>query len=262
MTFPFVKYQGAGNDFILVDNRDGFFPSSDEACIRRLCHRRFGIGADGLILLELHADGLPVMVYFNSDGRPGSLCGNGGRCFAAFVRALGLGGDRIGFHAADGMHRAEFLSTAPVRVKLSMSDVRSVEQHSDYLFLDTGSPHVVRFVDEAAAVDVVKEGRAIRYSERFRNAGTNVNFVQPVQDALQVRTYERGVEDETLSCGTGVTASVLAADAAGRIRVGGSCIVQTPGGTLRVWFNRLPSGYGNIWLEGGAEEVFRGEAEC
>ena len=262
MKFQFVKYQGAGNDFILVDNRSGVFPSADEAGIRRHCHRRFGIGADGLILLEMHADGLPAMVYFNSDGRKGSMCGNAGRCFAAFVRALGLGGTTIDFHAADGLHRAEWVSEMPVVVKLSMSDVPSVERNNDYLFLDTGSPHVVMFVDQVAPVDVVREGRAMRNSDRFRNAGTNVNFVQPAPDALEVRTYERGVEDETLSCGTGVTASVLAADASGRIRVTGSCPVQTPGGALRVWFRRSGTGYTDIWLEGGAEEVFRGEAEC
>jgi len=261
MKIPFSKYQGTGNDFVMVDNRAHAFPSGDFALVKKLCDRRFGIGADGLILLDEKSDGTLQMTYFNSDGNPGTMCGNGGRCFAAFARQCGVPGDELTFEAADGIHLAIFTSLNPLTVKMSMGEVVAVEKEPDYLFLDTGSPHVVKFVSHVANYEVQREGRAIRNSERFKAKGTNVNFVQAAPDHLVVRTYERGVEDETYSCGTGVTASVLAAAFASLIRNSGPCAVHTPGGKLKVYFSKNGSGFKDVWLEGEATFVFHGEVD-
>jgi diaminopimelate epimerase len=201
------------------------------------------------------------MTYYNADGRTSSMCGNGGRCFAAFARQLDLVGDTLSFIASDGPHEALFTSFQPVTVKLKMQDVKNVEQHIDYLFLNTGSPHYVRFVHDVHKIDVAKEGREVRYSEKFKIEGTNVNFVESKQDELIVRTYERGVEDETYSCGTGVTASVLAAILAGKINNTGKVNVHTLGGELTVHYTKNNSEFLDVWLEGSATFVFDGEVE-
>lgn len=257
----FHKYQGTGNDFVMIDDRGGRsgLQRHDEARIRRLCDRRFGIGADGLILLRDHAAYDFEMVYFNADGREGSMCGNGGRCTVAFAKYLGLIGTATRFLAVDGEHEAR-IDPAAHWVELRMGDVRHVEQGAGHFFLNTGSPHYVVFVDDLSTIDVVGEGRAIRYSDRFRAEGTNVNFVQAhTGGGISVGTYERGVEDETLSCGTGVTASAIAH----YLRRPGPdrqvVDIQVKGGRLQVRFQPRDDGFSDIWLCGPAERVFEGE---
>ena len=255
---PFFKYQGAGNDFVLIDQRgERWLTRTDETAVRRLCDRRFGIGADGLILLEAHADYDFEMIYFNADGREGSLCGNGGRCAVAFARRLGLIDQTARFLAVDGPHQAR-LNEAGDWVELKMGAVTDVECGSGYYFLDTGSPHYVVFVDDLTAVDVVGEGRAVRYSERFREQGTNVNFVQVRPGGIDVATYERGVEDETLSCGTGVTAAALTYSLQ-EPDDGRRCVdIRARGGRLQVRFKPAGEGFNEIWLCGPAQLVFEG----
>jgi diaminopimelate epimerase len=259
MQLDFRKYHGAGNDFILVDDRAGAdFPTNDVEWIARLCDRHFGIGADGLILLRNHPAYDFEMIYFNSDGRPSTMCGNGGRCIVAFARDLGIiRTAECRFLAADGPHGARLLPNG--RVALQMTDVAEIETGEDFFFLDTGSPHYVRFVTDLAGVAVVPAARAIRYGDRFRTAGTNVNFVEPLATGLRIATYERGVEDETLACGTGVTAAALA-HAARHKQYGPQAItVQAKGGMLEVRFDyRADAGFQNVWLHGPAEFVFSG----
>ncbi len=259
MTLAFHKYQGTGNDFVVLDDRAHAFDVADHARIARLCHRRFGIGADGLILLRL-AEGYDFeMVYFNADGRPSTMCGNGGRCTVAFANYLGIIGEETRFLAVDGPHEARVEPDGTVRLK--MIDVAAPEPAGDDVFLHTGSPHHVRFLPAGlAALNVFAEGRDLRYGEPYGAAGANINFVEIPADPAQpwpVRTYERGVEDETLSCGTGVTAVALAASrrgAASPVRL------QTSGGLLEVSFEtRADGGFENVWLSGPAVRVFGGE---
>ncbi|MCL1822503.1 MAG: diaminopimelate epimerase [Prolixibacteraceae bacterium] len=209
MDTEFYKYHGAGNDFVLIDNRNLIFPADNISRIEWLCSRRFGIGADGLMLLQ-NSEGFDFeMRYFNSDGREASMCGNGGRCIVAFARQLGIIKNETCFLAVDGPHRAAVEENGDIN--LQMSDVNRIEIIGDNYFLDTGSPHFVCFLDNLDNLNVYTEGRAIRYNSRFKETGTNVNFVKQEGEHLTVYTYERGVEAETLSCGTGSAASALAA---------------------------------------------------
>jgi len=255
---PFHKYQGAGNDFVMVDNRSGVFPdAADVALIARLCDRRFGIGADGLILLE-NAPGFDFrMVYFNADGRESSMCGNGGRCIVAFANYLGIIGGQCRFIAIDGPHEARL--TAPDWVELKMSDVAAVTQtaNGDYV-LNTGSPHYVQFVEHLDGLAVAEQGRNIRYSETFRAEGINVNFVESTGAGIAVATYERGVEDETLSCGTGVTAAAIAWYLKNSKAENTDVPIETKGGALRVRFKPVGSRFEEVWLCGPAVQVFEG----
>lgn len=250
----FFKYQGTGNDFIMIDNRAAQFNKQHTELIRRLCDRRFGIGADGLILLEITVSGDFEMVYFNADGNRSTMCGNGGRCFTAFARRLNIAEDRFRFLAADGPHEA--LIRPDGWISLQMIDVSNIESGEGYYYLNTGSPHYVKFVENIDQIDVVKEGRAIRYNERFKETGTNVNFVQAVEGVLRVATYERGVEDETLSCGTGVTAAAIAWFLKSKelppVRI------LTKGGELEVTFDFIRDFIVAIWLSGPATFVFEG----
>lgn len=258
MKITFYKYQGTGNDFVMIDDRDRSFPASQEL-IAALCHRRFGIGADGLILLQNDEEYDFRMVYFNADGAEGSMCGNGGRCFVRFAHDLGLFETSTIFIAVDGPHEAT--ASADI-IRLKMSPVGKVELHEEYDFMNTGSPHYVTYVDNIKETDVVDIGKDIRYGPIFGPVGgTNVNFIQVLEDNhLSVRTYERGVEDETYSCGTGVTACALSA----HIREGwGSPIaVETLGGPLQVAFNAAGNNqFDDIYLIGPALRVFEGETE-
>lgn len=256
MQLTCYKYQGTGNDFILIDNRAKDVTLSTEQ-VRWLCDRRFGIGADGLMLLELEPGIDFKMVYFNADGRESSMCGNGGRCIAAFARQLGIIGSEARFVAVDGLHEARLVDN---QVSLKMNDVRQLEVGDDFFFLNTGSPHYVKFVSGLEQYDVYGEGHRIRNSARFRAEGTNVNFVERGEGELLVRTYERGVEDETLSCGTGVTAAALVAAFKGWSTDKHSCRIRTRGGRLQVRFEKvLESTFYNIWLEGPATFVFQTE---
>lgn len=259
MELSFYKYQGTGNDFVVVDNRWNIISKNDTNLIKRLCDRKFGIGADGLLLLEnpVREDQDFRMVYFNADGRESSMCGNGGRCIVAFAHFLELIGEQCSFTAIDGLHKAKVGDHD--LISLQMQDVDSVEDHKDYMFVDTGSPHHVVFVKDVDAVDVPAEGAAIRNSERYRaQGGTNVNFVEVQEEGrLKVRTFERGVEDETLSCGTGVTAAALAAHRIKHVNAD-EVEILTPGGKLKVSFGSNSSGYSEIWLSGPAKQVFKG----
>jgi len=255
MQLTFYKYQGTGNDFIMIDNRDEKFPRENYDLVARLCHRRFGIGGDGLILLEQDRDTGFGMVYYNADGKEGSLCGNGGRCFVAFARDLGLIVDKMVFRAADGNHEAHIAGN---KVSLQMQDVSDIKQRPNAIFLDTGSPHHVQLVEDLPNFEVYKEGARLRYG-LYGQTGSNINFVEPLENkAFAVRTYERGVEDETLSCGTGVTAVALAMHSMKKLE-GNQADISTPGGKLQVTFSENGDSYSNISLIGPAEQVYKGE---
>lgn len=258
MKFRFYKYHGTGNDFIMVHDHENKFPHEDVERIRQLCDRRFGIGADGLILIRTHEELDFRMVYFNADGKEGSMCGNGGRCAAAFAYELGLCGDAVTFEAADGTHLAKVIR--PDYIQLKMQSVKAIDIRQDHYQLDTGSPHYVTFVEHVEEIDVYSLGREIRLSNAFRADGINVNFVEHGPERLFVRTYERGVENETYSCGTGVVASALCAslrDPAERTEFQ----VRTKGGDLKVSFRKEDGQFKNVVLEGPAEFTFEGMLE-
>ena len=252
----FYKYQGTGNDFVMIDNREENFPKNNKILIAQLCHRRFGIGADGLILLENDPQYDFRMVYYNSDGRESTMCGNGGRCVVAVAKQLGIIEHKTLFIAVDGEHRATIEGDNYVR--LQMKNVTEVEEHKGYVFLNTGSPHHVQWVKEVDTVDVKDEGATIRYGKLYATqGGSNVNFVSKGENGFKVRTYERGVEDETYSCGTGVTAVAIALYHTKQTE-NQSITLHTRGGDLQVSFDRVGEGYENIYLSGSAQFVFEG----
>ncbi|WP_025740024.1 diaminopimelate epimerase [Aquimarina pacifica] len=258
MTFTFYKYQGTGNDFVIIDNRESILTKNNTKLFSLLCDRKFGIGADGLMLLERpnNSEDDFTMVYFNADGNESSMCGNGGRCLVAFAAFLNVVNDTAIFSAIDGKHHAEIKDGL---VYLQMKDVSTIEKHDTHLFLDTGSPHHVMMVEELSNFDVTTIGRSVRHGAPYFEEGTNVNFVEKKNGStFSVRTYERGVEDETLSCGTGVTAVALSMHATD-ITDQKEVIVNTLGGELRVTFDVTEEGYENIFLIGPAEQVFKGE---
>ncbi|WP_166964448.1 diaminopimelate epimerase [Yeosuana marina] len=255
MQQTFYKYQGTGNDFVMIDNRKESFNKKDTKHIAYLCDRRFGIGADGLILLENHPKLDFKMVYYNADGNESTMCGNGGRCLVAFAKQLGIVTDRAAFEAIDGLHRAEIENGI---VKLQMQDVTTIEKHEKHVFLNTGSPHHVQFEEHIEDFDIKTKGAQIRYGAPYNEAGSNVNFVKKISDAtFAVRTYERGVEDETLSCGTGVTAVALAMSYLGETNQN-LVTLQTQGGNLRVSFAKEGDSYNNVCLIGPATFVYKG----
>lgn len=261
MKTEFFKYHGTGNDFIIIDNRRLQW-KPDRQQVAFLCNRHMGIGSDGLMLLT-NADGYDFgMIYFNSDGNESTMCGNGGRCLTAFARLLGMTETKARFYAIDGEHEAFILNEAGTltHVKLKMKDVIVEEPVGGNFFIDTGSPHYVIFGTNVNRMDVVKKARKIRYDTCFAEEGTNVDFAEIKNDHLFVRSYERGVEDETLSCGTGITASALAA----AVKTPGNpgfYAIKTRGGDLKVSFNQEGNAFSDIWLEGPAELVFRGTVE-
>ena len=252
-TLSFWKYQGTGNDFIMVDNREGVFDAQNLEQVRQLCDRHFGIGADGLILIQEHAEHDFEMIYFNADGSQ-SLCGNGSRCAMMYARQLGMITDRATFLAYDGAHEAYIKDE---RVHLKMHDVEPVRTVGADSFADTGSPHHLVWVEAVAEAAVVPQGREIRHRAEYAPGGTNVNFVEvEPEGGLKVRTYERGVEDETYSCGTGVTAAALAASDRG---LSSPIRVTTLGGGLEVSFKKRPdNGFTDVYLIGPALPVFQG----
>jgi diaminopimelate epimerase len=258
MLVSFNKYHGTGNDFIIVDNRQVVIESGNEVLINKLCDRRLGIGADGLMLLSAHDQFDFEMRYFNSDGMEGSLCGNGARCIASFAHTLGIAGNSMKFKAYDGIHEA-FIENDGVTIK--MNDVTGVENNGEYFFLDTGSPHAVLFRTDVRTMDVFEEGKKIRHDKQFLPGGTNVNFVQQEENILFVRSYERGVESETLSCGTGVVASAICAVSAGKIERA-PISIQTRGGDLKVNLTMVSKDqFTSILLSGPVCSVFEGKIE-
>lgn len=258
MNLVFEKFHGSGNDFIMVDARHQKFQASPDK-ISSLCDRHLGIGADGLIMLEEEGGFDFAMRYFNADGRESTMCGNGGRCLAYFAHLHGIKTYEMRFHASDGPHQAIILSENDdsAIVRLEMRPVEISEWDNNGIFLDTGSPHFMIMKEQLDQLDVEKLGREIRNDERFAAfGGTNVDFMEEKDGILSIRTYERGVEGETLSCGTGVTAAGLA----WAIKTGNTSPVKvkTPGGDLKVHFEKTNTHFENIWLEGPAKRVFSG----
>ena len=251
----FHKYQGTGNDFVIVDNRAVKHSSLTQEIIHQICDRRFGIGADGFMLLNDKEGYDFEMIYYNADGREGSMCGNGGRCIVQFAHDIGINSSTLKFIAVDGEHIATINDGL---VALKMSDVSVVTQYENHSVLNTGSPHYVQQVNQIDGLNVYEEGRSIRYNATYKEKGINVNFVELLQDgSLKVRTYERGVEDETFSCGTGATAAALVFY---KNEVGFNSIdIEVLGGKLNISYNRNADGtYDNIWLKGPAVKVFEG----
>lgn len=253
MNLSFYKYQGTGNDFVMIDDRSEIFPETDLNLVQQLCDRKFGIGADGLILIRNKEDFDFEMIYFNADGSQ-SMCGNGARCAVAFSKFLGIIKEKTSFLAIDGPHTAEIFDGL---VSLGMGNVSSIANAGQDFFVNTGSPHHVRFVENVENYPVVATGAEIRYSKTYEPKGTNVNFVTPIAtDQIHVRTYERGVENETLSCGTGVTACALVFGHQNSLN---EVKINTPGGNLKVQFEAAADGsFKNIILIGPAEQVFQG----
>ncbi|MES2688750.1 MAG: diaminopimelate epimerase [Bacteroidota bacterium] len=269
MQLTFYKYQGTGNDFVMIDDRDLTFPVEDTALVERLCNRRFGIGADGLILLQPHDATAYYMKYYNSDGRESSMCGNGGRCLAAFALHQHVVDAAHTFMAVDGLHDVTYEGDQRkgLWVKLKMKDVDLVEQRQDHAYvLNTGSPHFVQFTNDALTdYGVVQEAKKIRYNNEFTEQGINVNFINLLGlHHIAIRTYERGVEDETLSCGTGVTAAAISTVLMNKLPEGTHTIdVNSAGGRLKValTYDASTQGFSNIWLQGPATFVFKGSVE-
>jgi diaminopimelate epimerase len=259
MQLHFQKYQGTGNDFIMIDNRQLFFPKDNILLIEKLCDRRFGIGADGLILLENDAATDFKMVYYNSDGNESSMCGNGGRCIVAFANKLGVIDNQTTFIAIDGLHHATITENGIVA--LQMKDVDEVKIEKEYVFMNTGSPHHVMLVDDLKNYDVKANGAKIRNSDLYGKTGSNVNFVHQISEHhFAVRTYERGVEDETLSCGTGVTAVAIAMNAIDKT-IATEINLDVEGGKLKVSFENNNGVYKKVHLIGEATFVFDGDIE-
>lgn len=257
MNIEFYKYQGTGNDFVLIDNRTAQIELS-QAQIARLCDRKFGIGADGLMLLENSKDHDFTMVYYNADGKTSSMCGNGGRCIAHFANYLDALSGKNSFEAIDGIHPFE-IKTNDI-VKLKMNDVLETEQLKDAHVLDTGSPHYVAVLEDIDKLDIIKKAHKVRYNDRFHSEGINVNFVEFVDDKIFMRTYERGVEDETLSCGTGTVAVALTSNILDK-KWESPLEINTPGGKLKVYFTEINARFSDIWLEGPAKLVFKGSID-
>ena len=256
MKIPFTKYQGTGNDFVLIDNRQDFFPKNDISLISAIAKSKFGVGADGVILLENFKEGDFNMIYYKADGSQ-SLCGNGSRCAVQFAKDLSNIEDRAIFQTFDGIHDA-FIRNG--MIYFSLLDVNKIDVRGTHYFMNNGSPHYVEFVKNVDNIDVFLKGSSIRNSSEFAPGGTNVNFVEVQADLLKVRTYERGVEAETLSCGTGVTASALVAAVTYELK--SPIQVMTRGGLLTVTFEKLGSeNFHKIYLAGPALKVFEGSID-
>lgn len=256
MQIEFYKYQGTGNDFVMIDNRSNSFPKEDTKLIAHLCDRRFGIGGDGLILLENDPEANFKMVYYNSDGNQSSMCGNGGRCLVAFAKKLHVIDDVAVFNAIDGLHHASVNGDGIV--SLQMIDVSKIKKTADFTFLNTGSPHHVQMVDDLEHYNVKEKGAEIRYGELYGQQGSNINFVKKIDETtFSLRTYERGVEDETLACGTGATAVAIAMNARGETEAT-SIDLNVEGGKLIVSFDKKDNQFTNVYLKGPAEFVFKG----
>jgi len=258
MQFNFYKYQGTGNDFIIADNRNNQYQLTNQQ-IAALCNRKFGIGADGLMLLQAQSTAHFEMKYYNADGNESTMCGNGGRCLVKFAASLGILEQVYHFTAIDGLHQAKMDENGWVH--LQMIDVNKVIKGNEYTVVNTGSPHYVSVVNDVKSYAVFAQGKQIRNSQQFYKEGINVNFVEEeTGKGIYVRTYERGVEDETLSCGTGVTAAALTYT---QHAIGSHCVaVTTLGGNLQVSFEKLnEQTFKNIWLSGPATFVFQGIIE-
>ncbi|MCB9808999.1 diaminopimelate epimerase [Candidatus Nomurabacteria bacterium] len=259
MNIIFYKYNGAGNDFVMLDNREEWFDWENKELIARLCDRKFGVGADGIILLQNHDEQAFEMFYANSDGSRGSMCGNGGRCIVAFAHQLGIieQNQEITFMGPDAPHQGILVSEG--KVKIDMIDVKAIQEKNGLTFVSTGTPHHIQYVPNLKEFPIVTEARKLR-DRCSEKDGVNVNYVEHIDGQWHVRTYERGVEDETLACGTGATAVALAL--AEQKGVTSPVAIHMPGGVLTISFDYSPEqGFTNVWLEGPATFVFEGEME-
>ena len=257
MLLDFYKFQGTGNDFIMIDIRNQKFNLDDTSLIKSLCERKFGIGADGLILLDNHEDNDFEMFFFNSTGERSTFCGNGGRCIVAFANMLEIFENSCTFMAYDGIHEATINGDV---ISMKMSDVLKVNVNEDSVVLDTGSPHMVKLVEDLRKVNVLNKGRKLRFAKEFGDYGINVNFVE-IGESISIRTYERGDEMESLSCGTGSVATAISLYEIGRIDEK-EVIIHTNGGELKVIFDHNGEFYTNIFLIGTSNMVYSGEFEC
>ena len=257
MVIEFYKYQATGNDFIIIDDRENIFDVNDSSLIKSLCERRLGIGADGLILLRDHLKYDFEMLYFNSDGAKSSLCGNGARCIVKFAFTLGIISEKTSFFAIDGEHQANLIEED---VSIRFNDISKIEFDNDNMVIDSGSPHFIILNEKINDINIDYEARKIRNSKKYKSKGINVNFVA-VDNAISMRTYERGVEAETLSCGTGAVATAVGLHYSKNIE---DNIVQlnTKGGVLTVSFDEFNGCYKNIWLTGEVNLIYIGEFEC
>lgn len=252
---PFYKYQGTGNDFIVFDGRS-WTEMPELSTVQSLCERKFGVGSDGMIILIDHVSADFEMIFYNPDGSQ-SFCGNGSRCAVAFAKFLGIVNESAHFIAIDGEHDAIIHQDG--EVSILMNDVTEVVKGDEYYFIDTGSPHHICYRNGIQEVNVVEEGRAIRYADPYGQKGTNVNFLEEVSsNSIKIRTYERGVENETLSCGTGVTASALSLAVKNNLTEG-EIEVVAEGGELKVSFKKVGDTFTDIWLTGPAVQVFKGD---
>ncbi len=258
MQMKFFKYHGAGNDFILVNNLKGKYHLS-KAQIKTFCDRRFGIGADGLILLNQDTNLDFKMIYYNADGGEGTMCGNGGRCITAFAANQGIIQNQCTFNAIDGEHHAEIIEKQNNKmiVKLGMQESLLPEKRLKGWFIDTGSEHYIEFRNQVKDVDVQKDGSALRHHKEFSPNGANINFVSEHNNYLKIRTYERGVENETLACGTGATAVALTYSLCNN-HVHSPITLKALGGTLKVYFKKKEERFTDIYLEGPTELVYEG----
>lgn len=251
----FSKYQGAGNDFVLIDNRNGAFDATNNNLVKALCDRRFGIGADGLMLLQAHKDFDFEMRYYNADGGEASMCGNGGRCIVAFARDLGIIQNNTVFLAVDGEHQAIIQDQ---QVDLGMIDVHGVQRDGEAYVLHTGSPHYVRWVENLASLDVYQAGSAIRNNTTYAAEGINVNFIEAEDEGYFLRTFERGVEDETLACGTGATAAAMSIALSKGLDGDLEIPIRVMGGQLFISFHKAGEHFTKVRLKGPAAFVFQG----
>lgn len=258
MKIHFYKYHGTGNDFVMLDGRNKKFKMLSEKQINQLCHRQFGIGADGLIVITKNNKFDFEMLYFNADGKPGSMCGNGGRCTIAFANQLGIIKNKTEFMAFDGRHQGAINIKGEVTLK--MNDVNGIESKGLDYEINTGSPHYIIFNKEISKINVFAEGQKVRYNKTYANKGINVNFVEIKKNELFVRTYERGVENETLSCGTGVTAAAIAFASLEKKKKNYGINIKTPGGKLKVSFKTNDhKNFSDIHLTGPATLVYQGQ---
>lgn len=258
MQISFTKYQGTGNDFVIIDGIKEKIELTNEQ-IAQLCDRKFGVGADGLMILAPSESSDFKMIYYNSDGNQSTMCGNGGRCICSFAKEKGYIENSTSFEAIDGLHRANILEDGIV--ELEMIDVSAVECADPVYILDTGSPHYIKF-NANGNLDIVEFGQGVRYNERFKAEGINVNLVKQEQGGISIKTYERGVEDETLSCGTGVTAAAIASAIKSDLQGDQRIDVKAEGGELYVKLSRKgATDFDNIWLCGPAKKVFEGQTK-
>jgi diaminopimelate epimerase len=257
MIIEFHKYQATGNDFIIIDDRDNNFDIHDSILIQSLCERKMGIGADGLIVLRNHNEYDFRMIYFNSDGFESTLCGNGSRCIVSFANLLDISSNKIMFMAIDGMHEA---SIDDDEVSIKFKDIKKIDYDNKYIIIDSGSPHLVNIVENVDNINIDLEGASIRNMPKYKSKGINVNFIEH-DNHIKIRTYERGVESETHSCGTGAVASAIALYHSGLIEENIISLISR-GGELSVMFEEFNGIYRNIWLTGSVNLVYIGEFEC